>query len=147
MVQFQDSEEHDSEPTWEDFNVCYPFDLYAEGIGMTGWKWATGRSLWCGYDFDHISSHAKGIGLSDEDLQRVKDAACALPYVEVRRSTGGAGVHLYVYFDDEGIPTENHTEHAAVARCVLGMMMLTRASTSPVRLTPAVTSCGYGIGR
>ena len=45
-----------------------------------------------------------------------------LPYVEVRHSTGGAGVHLYVYCDEAGIPTANHTEHAALARCILGMM-------------------------
>src|SRR5208283_4327294 len=46
--------------------------------------------------------------------------AMQLPYVEVRRSTGGSGLHLYVYLD--GIPCENHTVHAALARCVLGMM-------------------------
>src|SRR5208337_5315938 len=37
-------------------------------------------------------------------------------------STGGSGIHLYVYFDAEGVPTDNHTEHAALARCILGMM-------------------------
>src|SRR5208282_2121821 len=45
-----------------------------------------------------------------------------LPYVETRRSTGGSGAHLYCYFDTEGVPTDNHTEHAALARCILGMM-------------------------
>ena len=45
-----------------------------------------------------------------------------LPYVEVRKSTGGGGLHLYVYFDAAGIPCENHTVHAALARCILGMM-------------------------
>ena len=29
-----------TEPTWEDYKIGYPFDLYAEGIGMTGWDWA-----------------------------------------------------------------------------------------------------------
>jgi len=26
-------------PTWEDYRIGYPFDLYAEGVGMTGWDW------------------------------------------------------------------------------------------------------------
>ena len=42
--------------------------------------------------------------------------------MEVRRSTGGNGIHLYVYFDEAGVPTANHTEHAALGRCILGMM-------------------------
>ena len=88
---------------------------------MTGWKWTTRRSLWCAFDFDSITGHAKGIGISDEELERVKQAAMALPYVEVRKSTGGSGIHLYVYFGGEGIPTENHTVHAALGRCGLGM--------------------------
>ena len=111
-----------ADPTWEDYKIGYPFDLYAEGIGITGWDWKCRRSRHFGYDFDALTGHAKGIGVSDQDLQRVKDAACALPYVEVRRSTGGGGIHLYVYIDEEGIPAENHTEHAALARCILGMM-------------------------
>ena len=56
------------------------------------------------------------------NLKRIKQAAMSLPYVEVRRSTGGGGIHLYVYFDEAGVPTANHTEHAALARCILGMM-------------------------
>jgi len=111
-----------TDPTWNDYELRFPLDLHAEGIGMTGWRWTTKRSCWCGFDFDAITNHAKGIGIDDDQLERVKQAACALPYVEVRKSTGGGGIHLYVYFADDGIPTENHTEHAALARCILGMM-------------------------
>ena len=82
------------------------------------------------FDFDSLTTHAKGVGISDEELEKVKLAAEALPYVETRKSTGGSGIHLYVYFDAAGMPTANHTEHAALARCVLGMMSSTRASTS-----------------
>ena len=32
------------------------------------------------------------------------------------------GLHLYVCFDEKGIPTDNHTEHAALARAILRMM-------------------------
>ena len=109
-------------PTFNDYPLPFPLDDHAEGIGMTGWDWEARRSRHFGYDFDAIADHAKGVGVDGERLAKVKEAACALPYVEVRRSTGGGGIHLYVYADTEGIPTANHTEHAALARCILGMM-------------------------
>jgi len=127
-----------TEPTWEDYRLGFPLDLYAEGIGMTGWRWRDRRSLWFGYDFDALTAHAKGIGVSDEALERVKVAACALPWVEVRRSTGGAGIHLYVYLDD-GVPTETHTEHAALARCILGMM----SAETGFDFASQIDACGH----
>lgn len=109
-----------TEPTWNDYTLPFPLDLHAEGIGCTGWNWQELCSLWVGYDFDALTSHAKGVGITDAELARVRAAAEALPYVEGRKSTGGGGIHLYVYLDR--IPTQNHTEHAALARCILGMM-------------------------
>jgi hypothetical protein len=111
-----------TDPSFEDYNIGYPFDLHAEGIGMTGWDWKARLSRHVGFDFDALTGHAKGIGIDEAQLERIKEAAEALPYVEARRSTGGKGLHLYVYFDSEGVPTGNHTEHAALARCILGRM-------------------------
>jgi hypothetical protein len=111
-----------SDPSWDDYELRFPFELHAEGIGCTGWDWAARRSRWCAFDFDSLTTHARGIGVTDEELEKIKLAAEALPYVETRLSTGGKGIHLYCYFDDAGVPTDNHTEHAALARCVLGMM-------------------------
>lgn len=109
----------DSEPEFNDYKIDWPYDLYAGAIGCTGWDWQNRVSRWVGFDFDALVGHAKGVGVSDEELEAVKAKAQALPYVEVRRSTGGAGLHLYVHVD---VPTANHTVHAALARCVLGMM-------------------------
>ncbi len=128
-----------TDPTWEDYRIGFPFDLYAEGIGMTGWDWKARRSRWFGYDFDALTAHAQGVGIDDEQLAKVKRAASALPYVEVRRSTGGKGVHLYVYLDEAGIPTANHTEHAALARCVLGMM----SAEVGFDFASAIDACGH----
>jgi len=128
-----------TDPTWEDYKIGYPFDLYAEGIGMTGWGWKARRSRHFGYDFDSLTAHAQGIGIDDEQLEKVKQAACALPYVEVRRSTGGGGIHLYVYLDDTGVPTANHTEHAALARCILGMM----SAECGFDFAGAIDACGH----
>jgi hypothetical protein len=128
-----------ADPTWDDYKISYPFDLYAEGIGMTGWDWQTRRSRHFGYDFDALTGHAQGIGIEEKELEKVKQAACALPYVEVRRSTGGGGIHLYVYIDDAGVPTDNHTEHAALARCILGMM----SAECGFDFASAIDACGH----
>lgn len=111
------------EPFFRDFPLQFPLDLHCDGIGSTGWDWKSLRSRWVGFDFDSITGHAEGVGVSGEDLDRVREAAKALPYVEVRRSTGGAGLHLYVVFEDTPeFDTLNHSEHAALARCILGVM-------------------------
>lgn len=111
----------DSEPEWDDYELRWPIELHAEAIGSTGWDWQNRRSLYVAFDFDSIVGHAAGVGVSDDALERVKQAALNLPYVTVRRSTRGGGIHLYVFF---AVPpqTANHTEHAALARAVLGTM-------------------------
>lgn len=110
----------DSNPEWFDYELPYPFDLYADGIGVTGWDWQSRCSRRVGFDFDAIAGHAAGVGVTDEKLNEVKQKAMDLDYVEVRRSTSGSGLHLWVTLD--AIPTENHTVHAALARCVLSLM-------------------------
>jgi len=110
----------DTDPVFKDYKLSWPLELHAEGIGTTGWHWQERKSLWVGFDFDAITGHAEGVGISDEKLAEVQRAAQDLPYIEVRKSTGGKGIHLYVLLDS--ISTQNHTEHAALARCVLGMM-------------------------
>ncbi|MGE0536261.1 MAG: DUF5906 domain-containing protein [Pirellulales bacterium] len=127
-----------SEPEYRDFNIPFPLEEHAEGIGSTGWDWSARKSRWVGYDFDSLTAHAAGVGISDEELDRVREAARALPYVEVRKSTGGNGLHLYVYFDEAGVPTANHTEHAALARAVLGLM----ASETGFDFASQIDACG-----
>lgn len=110
-------------PFFDDFELRFPLDLHCEGIGSTGWDWKKLRSRWVGFDFDSIVGHALGVGVSADELDAVKKAAQNLPYVEVRRSTGGAGLHLYVLFEDhEAFTTANHNEHAAISRAILAVM-------------------------
>ena len=127
-----------TEPEFRDFEIRWPLDLHVEAIGWTGWDWSARKSRAIGFDFDAITGHAKGIGVSNEELERVKQAAMSLPYVEVRRSTGGAGIHLYIYFDEAGIPTANHVEHAALGRCGLGMM----SSETGFDFASQIDACG-----
>ena len=128
-------------PEWNDYELRWAPEEHAEAIGSTGWDWQTLRSRWVGFDFDEITDHAKGVGVNDEELNRIREAAQALPYVEVRKSTGGKGIHLYVLFDEEGIPTANHTEHAALARCILGMM----TAEVGFDFASAIDACGHNM--
>lgn len=111
-----------SEPEDNDFELRFELDKHAEGIGMTGWNWQERKSYWMGFDFDTITGHSEKhlAKLSEAQLEAVKEAAIKIPWVTVRKSTGGKGLHLYVFVN--GIPTSNHNEHAALARSVLGMM-------------------------
>jgi hypothetical protein len=128
-------------PEWNDYELRWAPEEHAEAIGSTGWDWTALRSRWVGFDFDDITGHAKGVGVSDEELEQVRVAAQALPYVEVRKSTGGKGIHLYVLFDEEGVPTANHTEHAALARCILGMM----TAEVGFDFASAIDACGHNM--
>jgi hypothetical protein len=109
-------------PNYTDSNIKFDLEVHAEGIGMTGWDWQERVSRWVAYDFDaiigHSDKHAKK--LTNEQLTEVQEAALQIPWVTVRKSTSGKGLHLYVFLDN--IPTANHTEHQALARSILGMM-------------------------
>jgi hypothetical protein len=109
-----------SEPSWKDYPLTFSLGQHAEAVGMTGWDWQSLMSRYVAFDFDSLMGHAKGI--TDDEMERVKEAAMQLDYVQLRRSTGGTGLHAYVFFDAAGVPCENHTTHSALARCVLGMM-------------------------
>lgn len=112
-----------SNPYFNDYELRFPLERHVEYIGMTGWNWKQKKSLWIAFDYDSITGHAQGVGISDEALEQVKQAACDIPWIQVRRSTGGSGLHLYAYFDYDAAPdAENHNVHAAVGRAVLGLM-------------------------
>ena len=109
-----------STPNWNDYHLRYPIGMYASDIGSTGWNWEQRSSRWVGFDFDAITGHAEGVGISDAELAAVRRQIEDLPYVELRKSTSGQGLHAYVHVT--GFTTQNHTEHAAVAKAILAKM-------------------------
>lgn len=113
-----------SEPELNDGEQTYDM-IHVEAIGLTGWNFIKKRSEWFAYDFDAIAGHSDAHvkKLTDDQLAAVREAAMGLPYVTVRRSTSGKGLHLYVFVDPALVhETCNHTEHAAVARAILQKM-------------------------
>jgi hypothetical protein len=89
--------------------------VYAKEIGGTGWDWWNKKSRWVGFDFDSMVGHK--IGLSAEELEEIRERVKSVPWVELRRSTGGKGWHVYVFLKGEA--TQNRAEHMAVAKAVL----------------------------
>ena len=112
-----------AEPYFKDRQLDFLLEKHALFIGASGWNWKRRESWFVGFDFDDITSHAPGVGVDEFGLEEVKEKAMALPYVDVIKSTGGKGLHLYIRFDRNNAPkTQNHNEHAAVARALLGKM-------------------------
>jgi len=111
-----------SEPEFNDTVIKFDLAEHAEAIGMTGWDWYNQCSRWVAFDFDAILGHSDrhSSKLTQDDLLQVREAALSLPWVTARQSTSGKGLHLYVFLDE--VDTANHTEHAAVARSILGYM-------------------------
>ena len=107
----------DSDPEWNDYFLSWPLHEYVDAIGATGWNYKTRTSHFCAFDFDGLTH---GAGLNEHQLAEVRQAAFDLPYTEVRRSSSGTGIHIYVMLDS--IPTINHTEHATLAKRVLKKM-------------------------
>lgn len=109
-------------PVYEDRTMSFDLSQHAEGIGLTGWDWQNQLSKWIAFDFDAITGHSDKHTkkLTAEQLHEIKDAAINIPWVTVRFSTSGKGLHLYVMLKPTN--TTNHTEHAALARSILGLM-------------------------
>ena len=120
------------------------FDLetFAEGIGLTGWNFAARASTYVAFDFDalvgHSAQHAKK--LSPEELVEIRELACAIPWVTVRQSTGGHGLHLYVTLATPEATT-NHGEHAALAKAILAQM----SAHAGYNFSASVDTCGSNI--
>ena len=105
---------------YEDRPLSYSTDRW-EAIGFTGWNWVNKQSEWIGYDFDSITSHSKG--LTDEELQQIRSSIENISWVTAIRSTSGRGLHFYISLEPS-ISTSSHTEHAALARAILGIISL-----------------------
>lgn len=102
-----------------DTELKFNLEKHVEAIGLTGWNWKKKQSHWFGYDIDSIINHKEG--LSEKDIEHIILRITDIPYVTAIKSTSGKGIHLYIHLD-EPIPTSTHTEHAAIARSLLGTL-------------------------
>jgi hypothetical protein len=124
-----------TEPEYTDVPMNFDLAVHAEGIGMTGWDWVNKCSRWVAYDFDSIVGHSTG--LTHVQLREIETAATSVPWVTLRRSTSGNGLHIYVMIQNP-VVTVNHNEHAALARSILGQL----AAVTGFDFSSAVDICG-----
>lgn len=127
-----------SEPEYTDKPLTYDLSVHAEGIGMTGWDWVNRVSRWVAFDFDAIVGHSDKHGkrLSDVDLRTIQQKLSEIPWITLRYSTSGSGLHVYVFL--EPISTANHNEHASLARAIIGVM----SAVTSYDLKSKVDICG-----
>jgi hypothetical protein len=108
-------------PNYSDPAIRYIIKDRMLCIGSTWWNWKAKRSIGLGFDFDSIIGHAEGVGISDEEMAKLDKID--VDWIEVIKSTRGGGRHLYIWFDPDNAPiTNNHTEHAALARSFIPLI-------------------------
>lgn len=106
-------------PNYKDDILSWDLERYVEAIGLTGWNWFHKESIWVGFDFDSTFNHSQG--LSDDEIINLISLLKQIPWVTLRRSKSGKGIHVYIFFEDP-VKTENHTEHATLAKSILAML-------------------------
>lgn len=128
-----------TDPEYTDAEIGFDLAEHAEGIGMTGWNWSQRKSMWVAFDFDAIVGHSDHhtAKMSNEELEAVQKAAFDIPWVTIRKSTGGKGLHIYVFTPE--VETKNHNEHAALARAILGKM----SAITGFDFNSKVDNCGH----
>lgn len=128
----------DTEPSYEDTEISFSLADHAEGIGLTGWDWKNKCSKWVAFDFDAITGHSEKHSkkLSATELEELRASLSTVPWVTLRRSTSGKGLHVYVFLDN--VATANHTEHAALARAILSHL----SAITSIDFNAKVDVCG-----
>ncbi len=123
------------QPNYSDPPIPYVVETRMKCIGTTWWDWKNQKTVGLGYDFDSIVGHAKGV--TDQEIDKLDKID--VPWLEVIRSTRGAGRHIYIWFDENDAPTTvNHTEHAAIARSFLPLI----AKHTDLNIEASVDVCG-----
>ena len=113
-----------SDPDYKDKTLRFDPAVHLSRIGSTWWNWVTKRSVAVAFDIDMEEGHAPSTTtVTEKQLEGVVARLKQLPYVTLVRSTGGKGVHVYVFFDEDDQPeAANHNEHTQVALAVLEKM-------------------------
>jgi hypothetical protein len=114
-----------TDPNYGDPPLGFSPAAFVEKVGTTWWDYVGKQSVAVGIDIDSLEGHAETTTTNDADgIEQIIDRLKALDYVTIVRSTGGKGIHVYVFFDEaNGLPTaKNHHEHTIVARRTLELI-------------------------
>jgi len=113
-----------TDPNYTDPSITFSPAARVERVGTTWWDYVNKRSVAVGIDIDSSEGHAETtVTNNDDDISQIIRKLEALDYVTVVRSTGGKGIHVYVFFDPANLPVaNNHHEHTIVARKTLELI-------------------------
>ena len=114
-----------SSPYYKDKPLKFSPGAHMNRIGSTWWSWKTKKSVAVAFDIDmEGDGHAATTTtVTESELEAVAERLKQLPYVTLVRSTGGKGMHVYVFFDEGDQPEAvNHNEHTQVALATLTKM-------------------------
>lgn len=113
-----------TDPTYNDPNITFSPAARVDRLGTTWWDFERKRSVAVGIDIDSIDGHAATTTTNNsQDIDNIVEKLSALDYVTIVRSTGGKGLHVYVFFDPANQPeAKNHHEHTIVARKTLQLI-------------------------
>ncbi|QDS99051.1 DUF5906 domain-containing protein [Adhaeretor mobilis] len=90
-------------------------------LGTAFWDWRNKIHKEIGIDVDSVQGHAAGVGIEDEELKNALDSAMKLKWIEIRRSSGGKGVHLFGKFA-EGVSIKKRKDATALGKGVVERM-------------------------
>lgn len=96
-----------------------PYSLqFASRVGTSGHNYQNGTADFATFEFDLQSADGHTKGLTPEQLQHVQDRLARSPHVEIRRSTGGKGLHCRVKLQTP-YPVSTPQEYRSLCRFVL----------------------------
>jgi hypothetical protein len=113
-----------TDPNYSDPPLEFSPAKRVEAVGCTWWDYIAKKSVAVGIDIDTEEGHAITTNTnSKSDIVSLVDRLKVLDYVTIVRSTGGKGLHVYVFFDPDNLPDAmNHHEHTIVARKTLKLI-------------------------
>lgn len=111
-----------TDPKYSDPQITFSPAARVDRVGTTWWDFESRKSIAACIDIDFQGEKAATTNTNDsETLHDVVERLKTLDYVTIVRSTGGKGLHVYVFFDN--CPdAQNHHEHTIVARKTLRLI-------------------------
>lgn len=113
-----------SDPNYRDKDLKFSPASHLSRVGSTWWNWKKKKSIAVAFDIDTTDDHAATTTtVNKSQIDDIIDRLGKLDYVTLVRSTGGSGIHIYVFFDETDLPDAiNHNEHTQVALATLEKM-------------------------
>jgi hypothetical protein len=108
-------------PSYVDRPLTFSPMAHLTRVGSTWWDFKNRRSVAVALDIDLEGEHAESTTtVTPAKLAELTKRLAKLDYLTLVRSSGGGGVHIYCFFDEDNQPhSENHNEHTQVAHALV----------------------------